>query len=1060
MTCESAAKCLWSEVNFHNGMEMTPAVSGQAKILVVGEAPGRKEDTVGECFIGPSGDTLRYDVLVRVFRLLATRHPELNWGLNDVAYTNACRCRPPEGERGADTHPDGKHIKYCHPHLVRDIFTADPTLIIGAGSSAATSLLRKKTYINEVRGLTMVLHFQHPDTGEVRTYPVLFAYHPAYVKRQGAKESAAMALDILRAIDYLQAEEHENDYRIARTEDDLRSVIQYVKGAPLLSVDIEATSLTPHRQVFPYRVEDHMIIPGQQVLGVGFSTTPDTGWYVPINHVEVSEEFKALTRRVIKAILESSIPKIGHNLKYDYHYLRVQEDITIANIVHDTMIQAHYLDSRDAKGLKVLAFKYSNKPKYEDALDTQIEIEKATQKEHFKVAAAAITKILKALPAGVDEENAKTFRKEFRAPAVLKFLGIATRPLANLSNNEIFDGVANSLVKSKAFFQTTKDAYLAWLEQHDLTALFNTVQYAWHILNHEKPLWCLPLDNVGWYGCADVDVTLQVHNQQIAALRAHSAFESYTTVSVPLTSVLGDMETRGVLVDQQAVRNIAVTLADLVRTAKKSLLLNPYFAKYLEQHGEYNPRSDKQVQRLFFQRDFLDFPPVAVTKTNNPSLAKEARTTYLTHLRSAVIEEFATAVVELPEEFATAFQRWAKKNDAENTRDNWRLWLYAETLAEPLAVIEETSEEIAEEVAWDATVTLGALCDYLLQRQDIPAEGTTLKDLLDGASATNCGWLVLCQAQALFYQSVMRVCKDTGSKLVVPLSKFKDSSGRIHTLYKITGTQTYRLSSGDTRNSDAPNLQNIPKFSLFKDVFVAAPGYAFVRADLSQAELRVGAVIARDRNMLEIFRTMGDTGDIHQTTASKVFHLPMEETGKGTKYRQAAKSINFRIFYGGTAQGLARQVGCPLAEAEQFYMDYFSEFPGVAAYINKQTQASRTTKEAVGLFGHKRFTDSATELINMPVQNTASILASSALVAIDKALHQRYTEEEAHLLLTTHDDVVVECQEALVGDVALLVKQHMEHPPIYKGEITAVPLKSDLEVGHRLGSMEEFLDKA
>ena len=88
-----------------------------------------------------------------------------------------------------------------------------------------------------------------------------------------------------------------------------------------------------------------------------------------------------------------------------------------------------------------------------------------------------------------------------------------------------------------------------------------------------------------------------------------------------------------------------------------------------------------------------------------------------------------------------------------------------------------------------------------------------------------------------------------------------DPEHRIHTEYKVTGTATSRLSS------ENPNLQNIPRGSAVRTMFVAEDGYLFATVDYSQAELRVAAYLSKDPTMTQMF----DSGeDIHRLTASQI----------------------------------------------------------------------------------------------------------------------------------------------------------------------------------------------
>lgn len=146
-----------------------------------------------------------------------------------------------------------------------------------------------------------------------------------------------------------------------------------------------------------------------------------------------------------------------------------------------------------------------------------------------------------------------------------------------------------------------------------------------------------------------------------------------------------------------------------------------------------------------------------------------------------------------------------------------------------------------------------------------------------------------------------RQIQKLNSTYVDGLLPFIDETGRIHSKFHQTVTQTGRISSTD------PNLQNIPtRMELGKKlrkVFKPKEGCIFVDADYSQIELRVLAHISEDKNMVEAFI---NNEDIHLSTASKVLNKPLDEVTK--EERSSAKAVNFGIVYGISEFGLGEQL--------------------------------------------------------------------------------------------------------------------------------------------------------
>ncbi|MDZ4370076.1 MAG: DNA polymerase I, partial [Phenylobacterium sp.] len=131
---------------------------------------------------------------------------------------------------------------------------------------------------------------------------------------------------------------------------------------------------------------------------------------------------------------------------------------------------------------------------------------------------------------------------------------------------------------------------------------------------------------------------------------------------------------------------------------------------------------------------------------------------------------------------------------------------------------------------------------------------------------------------------------------------------RVHTSYSLAAATTGRLASSD------PNLQNIPirteEGRKIRRCFIAEPGHVLISADYSQIELRLLAHIG---DIPQLKKAFAEGQDIHATTASEMFGVPVE--GMPAETRRRAKAINFGIIYGISAFGLANQLGIGRDEA-------------------------------------------------------------------------------------------------------------------------------------------------
>jgi DNA polymerase len=129
----------------------------KAKLLFVGEAPGRDEDRQGEPFVGRAGQLLT-EIITKGMKLRR----------EDVYICNVIKCRPPENRN-----PEPDEVASCEPFLLRQLEVIGPEVIVALGKFAVQTLLREKTPITKLRG-------QWHDYHGIRLMPT---FHPAYLLR-------------------------------------------------------------------------------------------------------------------------------------------------------------------------------------------------------------------------------------------------------------------------------------------------------------------------------------------------------------------------------------------------------------------------------------------------------------------------------------------------------------------------------------------------------------------------------------------------------------------------------------------------------------------------------------------------------------------------------------------------------------------------------------------------------------------------------------------------------------------------------------------------------------
>ena len=128
----------------------------KAKLIFVGEGPGRDEDMQGLPFVGRAG------------KLLTSMIEAMGLQRQDVYICNVVKCRPPENRL-----PEPDEIKTCSPFLLRQLEVVDPKVIVALGACAAQTLLQTTRGISHFRGQWQ----------EFRGRKLMATYHPAYLLR-------------------------------------------------------------------------------------------------------------------------------------------------------------------------------------------------------------------------------------------------------------------------------------------------------------------------------------------------------------------------------------------------------------------------------------------------------------------------------------------------------------------------------------------------------------------------------------------------------------------------------------------------------------------------------------------------------------------------------------------------------------------------------------------------------------------------------------------------------------------------------------------------------------
>lgn len=302
----------------------------KARVMVVGEAPGRMEDENGRPFVGDSGKVLREE-LARV-----GIKPE------EVYITNTVKCRPPDNAK-----PKAGQIKACKQYLDAELEAVKPEYVITLGA-VPTKLLLKKAKITEVHGQVI----------EMPGFKGMACFHPAYTLYDPSK------LPVLKK-DFQRIANEINGVKVKKeifhwkqvNDENLSEFFQDLDNCEWFSFDTETSSLDWFK-------------PGEYItcLNMAFDNSGGT-WVLPLDMPFSPYKGKRkrqtfIVRMIAQRLRQKKKKGVAHNGKYDNHWLDAIYGVTFP-LDFDTMLASHCIDENRRHGLDQLATLYLDAPYYD-----------------------------------------------------------------------------------------------------------------------------------------------------------------------------------------------------------------------------------------------------------------------------------------------------------------------------------------------------------------------------------------------------------------------------------------------------------------------------------------------------------------------------------------------------------------------------------------------------------------------------------------------------------------------------------------------------------------------
>lgn len=298
------------------------------KVLVLGEAPGQREDDEGRAFVGRAGEQLNEFLGIA------------GLSRDDVYITNAVRCRPP-GNRT----PTAGEVKSCSKWLKYELSFVKPKYILALGGTAVQSLIKQKS-VSNLRGTS----FKYDD------YTIFVTYHPAFSLYMPSMTDI-IKMDFRafgRLIRGKKQKEDNLDIRIVQDKHSLYECIEDLEESEVVGWDTETSGLNPYIQDRPY------------LTSVGFSTET-TQWTIPLQHQHSVWRNKfnlqrSIVRRTAKAIEGKVI--VSQSGKFDTKWTHAVHGVLIKP-TFDTMLAHYLLDENSLHDLEHLAQVYFGAPRYD-----------------------------------------------------------------------------------------------------------------------------------------------------------------------------------------------------------------------------------------------------------------------------------------------------------------------------------------------------------------------------------------------------------------------------------------------------------------------------------------------------------------------------------------------------------------------------------------------------------------------------------------------------------------------------------------------------------------------
>ncbi len=298
-------------------------------------------------------------------------------------------------------------------------------------------------------------------------------------------------------------------------------------------------------------------------------------------------------------------------------------------------------------------------------------------------------------------------------------------------------------------------------------------------------------------------------------------------------------------------------------------------------------------------------------------------------------------------------------------------------------------------------------------------------------------------ASILQYRKNAKLINTYGEALI---DRINPKTGRLHTSFK-------QMVSTGRMSSNNPNLQNIPGKQKFRSCFVADEGKVLITVDQNSAELVIMGDMSDEPNFLEAYNKKLD---LHTLNASRIYGVAYDEVT--STQRKASKAISFGLAYGISAIGLAKRLGISKNEAQKLINSYFKVNSILKKWLDTSAKNAVRNHFSTTITNRHRFynipamSDPTRKKIvgsveraskNHRIQGSDSDTIKKAMILCVERLEE--LNVDAKLLLSVHDEIVIECPIEHVTAVAHLVTSSVDDG--FNQYFSKMPMHTDAVIG-------------